>query len=186
MSKIGNNPIKIPSGVKVSIDSTKNQYGGVTVISEGTKGSLRTELFAGIGINIEGDTITMTRENDSKMQKSFHGLYRSLVNNSVIGVANGYTKTLEIQGIGYKAELNGDKLSLKIGFSHPVVIKAPEGIEFEVTDGTTVKVSGIDKALVGKITADIRSKRKPEPYKGKGIRYAGEEVKKKSGKSAAK
>lgn len=186
MSKIGNSPIQILKGVTVTVDENKNSFGGMTAIVSGPKGVLNVELRKGISISIQDDIANVTRENDSKSQKAFHGLYRSLINNAVIGVSAGYEKSLEIQGIGYRVELNNNKLSLKVGYSHPIEVLAPEGITFETKDNVSIKVIGIDKAKVGKISAEIRSKRKPEPYKGKGIRYVGEEVKKKSGKTAGK
>jgi len=186
MSKIGNNPIKLLNGVNITLDEKKNEYGGKTVIISGPKGTLNVQLRKGIDVEITEGNIIVKRENDSKSQKAYHGLYRSLINNAVIGVTSGYEKSLEIQGIGYRVELDGNSLLLKVGYSHPIKVTAPEGISFETKDNVSIKVSGIDKAKVGKISAEIREKRKPEPYKGKGIRYAGEEVKKKSGKAAGK
>lgn len=186
MSKIGNSPIKLLKGVDIQIDSKKNIFGGFSVIITGPKGSLTIPLQKGLTIDIQQDEVHVKRENDSKNQRAFHGLYRSLINNAIFGVVNGYEKLLEIQGIGYRVELSGNKLTLKVGYSHPIEFIAPDGIVFECKDNVSIKVSGIDKALVGKVAADIRAVRKPEPYKGKGIRYSGEEVKKKSGKTAGK
>lgn len=186
MSKIGNNPITILPGVTVEEGSKTNQYGGKTVIVVGPKGQLAIDMRQGISFSIVDGKVQMTRDNDTSSLKAFHGLYRSLINNAVIGVVNGYEKSLEIQGIGYRAELVNDELIMKLGFSHPIKVKAPAGITFELKDGVNIKITGIDKGVVGKITADIRAKRKPEPYKGKGIRYAGEQVKRKSGKASTK
>lgn len=183
MSKIGKAPIKLLSGVTIKTED-KNKFGGKTVFVTGPKGNLSLEMQKGIELKEENGEITLTRANDQKQMKAYHGLYRSILDNMVNGVVNGYEKKLEIQGIGYKAELTGNKLSLKVGYSHPIVVEAPDGLSFEVKDGVNITIKGIDKQMVGEYAARIRKARKPEPYKGKGIRYAGEIVKRKQGKAA--
>lgn len=183
MSKIGQKPVVILPGVNVVLDENKLR----TIVKvDGPKGKLEIPVSNNIKIEIIDGSLILTRKYETKMAKSMHGLYRSIVYNAVEGVANGYMKELEIQGIGYKADLQGNKLLMKLGFSHPIEIEAPDGITFEVKDGTKIAVRGIDKQLVGQVTADIRSRRKPEPYKGKGVRYVNEVVRKKSGKTAGK
>ncbi len=183
MSKIGKAPVKILTGVTFKTED-KNKFGGKTVVVTGPKGSLTLDMQKGIDLKEEAGEMILTRASDGKQMKAYHGLYRSLLNNMVNGVVNGYEKKLEIQGIGYKAELNGNKLSLKVGYSHPIVIEAPEGLTFEVKDGVNITLRGFDKQVVGEYAARIRKARKPEPYKGKGIRYSGEIVKRKQGKAA--
>ena len=178
MSRIGKEPISIPSDVQVSIQ-------GRNVGVSGPKGSLDLDLPGEIGVRQEDDKILVERPNDDRKNKALHGLTRSLVNNMIIGVSEGFKKELEIVGVGYRAaEKGSDGLELQLGFSHPVQVKAPEGITFEVPEPTRIIVSGINKEVVGQVAANIRSYRKPEPYKGKGIRYVGEYVARKAGKAA--
>ena len=176
MSRIGRLPVPVPSGVDVTIDGRR-----VTV--KGPKGTLSRELHPDISINREDDTLLITRPTEQKVHKQLHGLTRTLVNNMVTGVTTGYRKGLEITGVGYRASLVGKKLQLNLGYSHPVEIEPPEGITFEVESPTRLAVTGIDKELVGEIAARVRSTRKPEPYKGKGVRYAGEYIRRKAGKA---
>ena len=178
MSRVGNEPITVPSGVDVSID-------GATVKVTGTKGTLERELTGGISARLDDGAVVVERPDDNSQSKAMHGLSRSLVQNMVIGVSEGFTKELQIQGVGYRATAKGSNaLELALGFSHPVNITAPEGIEFDVPQQTQIFVKGIDKQLVGQVAANIRALRKPEPYKGKGVRYAGEYVIRKAGKAA--
>ena len=182
MSRIGKSPITVPAGVEVKLTP-----GHVSV--KGPKGSLERVIPGNVGIAIEhdGDTLTVTRPNEENATKALHGLTRSLVNNMVIGVTDGFKKELEIVGVGYRAEAQGPNgLRLNLGFSHSVDVKAPEGIAFEVPAQTQVVITGIDKEVVGQVAANIRSIRKPEPYKGKGVRYAGERVQRKAGKAGKK
>ncbi|QQE66275.1 50S ribosomal protein L6 [Leptolyngbya sp. BL0902] len=153
---------------------------------KGPKGELSRTLPTGVVILQEGDTVLVNRVDDSRLARERHGLCRTLVANMVEGVANGYQKRLEIQGIGYRAQVQGRNLNLSLGYSHPVVFEPPAGIEFAVENNTNVIISGIDKELVGNIAASIRASRPPEPYKGKGVRYAGEQVRRKAGKSGKK
>ena len=177
MSRIGKKPISVPEGVTVSLAP-----GRVTV--NGPKGELQQEVSSRMEIAEEGGTVTVKRPTDRGDDRAIHGLTRSLVANMVEGVTEGYEKRLEIQGVGYRAKLSGKALELSVGYSHPVAIPAPDGIEFEVPQPTRVIVRGIDKQLVGEIASRIRRVRPPEPYKGKGIRYEGEQVKRKVGKRA--
>ena len=180
MSRIGKAPITVPAGVDVTLD-------GRIISVKGPKGTLEREIPGTITITQDGDTLVCDRPNDENKTKAMHGLTRSLVNNMVIGVTDGFTKNLEIVGVGYRAEAQGPSaLRLNLGFSHSVDVKAPEGITFEVPAQTQVIVSGIDKEVVGQVAANIRSIRKPEPYKGKGVRYAGERVVRKAGKAGKK
>jgi large subunit ribosomal protein L6 len=176
MSRIGRLPITVPSGVDVTID-------GRTVTVKGPKGTLSRALHPDIAVTREDGTIVVTRPTEQKTHKQLHGLTRTLVNNMVVGVTDGYRKGLEITGVGYRAALNGKKLQLNLGYSHPIEIDPPEGISFEVENPTRLAVVGIDKELVGQVAAKVRSTRKPEPYKGKGVRYAGEYVRRKAGKA---
>jgi large subunit ribosomal protein L6 len=169
-------PIAVPSGVDVSID-------GRNVTVKGPKGSLSRELHPEIGVAREGESIVVTRPSEAKTHKQLHGLTRTLVNNMVVGVTDGYRKGLEITGVGYRAALSGKKLQLNLGYSHQIEIEPPEGITFEVENPTRLAVVGIDKELVGQIAAKVRATRKPEPYKGKGVRYAGEYIRRKAGKA---
>jgi large subunit ribosomal protein L6 len=177
MSRIGRKPITVPAGVTVAIEPE-------SVRVNGPKGELVERIHRDITVEQNDDIITVTRPTDRGEHRAMHGLYRSLVANMVIGVTDGYQKTLEIQGVGYRAALKGRDLELALGYSHPVSIKAPDGIDFEVPQPTRVIVRGIDKQLVGEIAANIRKQRPPEPYKGKGIRYEGEYVARKVGKRA--
>ena len=178
MSRIGKQPIAIPSGVEVTLD-------GSHVTVKGPKGTLEHDAPADILVSREGDEILVTRPDDEREHRSLHGLTRSLVANMVAGVSEGFTKELEIVGVGYRAAAQGpSKIELQVGYSHSVPVDAPEGVTFEVPAPNRIVVLGIDKQLVGQVAADIRKIRKPEPYKGKGIRYAGERVLRKAGKSA--
>lgn len=177
MSRIGLKVIEIPEGVEI-----KNENNLVTV--KGPKGTLTRQLHEDMTINIDGNELTVARPSDNKLHKSLHGTTRSLIANMVEGVHKGFEKALEIQGVGYRAAKQGNKLVLNAGYSHPVEIDQPEGIEIEVPANTKVIVKGIDKQLVGAVAADIRAVRKPEPYKGKGIRYVDEYVRRKEGKTA--
>jgi len=177
MSRIGKNPITVPEGVEVKIEP-----GLVTV--KGPKGELSEKISRDLTVTQDGDTLTVTRPTDRGEHRALHGLSRSLIANMVEGVTNGFEKTLEIQGVGYRAQLKGKDLVLALGYSHPVEITAPEGIEFEVPEPTEVKVRGISKQMVGETAANIRKRRPPEPYKGKGIRYRDEHVIRKVGKRA--
>jgi len=178
MSRIGKQPIAIPSGVEVTLD-------GSHVTVKGPRGTLEHDAPADITIAREGDEIVVTRPDDEREHRSLHGLTRSLVANMVAGVSEGFTKELEIVGVGYRAAAAGPRrIDLQLGFSHPVAVDAPDGVEFEVPSPTRITVKGYDKQLVGQVAADIRKIRKPEPYKGKGIRYVDERVLRKAGKSA--
>jgi len=176
MSRIGRLPIAVPSGVTVTVDGRS-----ITVV--GPKGTLSRELHPDMAVNQSEGTLQVERPDESKTHKELHGLTRTLVSNMVVGVTSGYRKGLEITGVGYRATLNGRKLQLNLGYSHPIEIDPPSGISFEVENPTRLAVVGIDKELVGQIAAKVRSMRKPEPYKGKGVRYAGEVVRRKAGKA---
>ena len=180
MSRIGKMPIAIPAGVTVDIAENNK----VTV--KGPKGELSRVLVPEMSIKIEDNEIKVERPNDAKKMKALHGLTRSLLNNMVIGVTEGYTKKLEINGVGYRAAKQGKKLTLSLGYSHPVEMEDPEGITTELEGQTVIIVSGIDKEKVGQYAAEIREKRKPEPYKGKGIKYADEVIRRKVGKTGKK
>ena len=180
MSRIGRHPIAIPAGVTVEIAENN------VVTVKGPKGTLEKALPTEMEIKQEGEEIVVTRPNDLKKMKSLHGLTRTLVANMVTGVTKGYEKVLEINGVGYRAAKQGNKLALTLGFSHPVEMEAPAGITIEVPAPNKIVVSGADKEVVGAVAADIRKWRKPEPYKGKGIRYEGEVVRRKVGKAGAK
>lgn len=175
MSRIGNKPVEIPEGVEVQVEP-----GRVTV--KGPKGELSQELSRDMTVKVDDGVLTVERPTDRGPHRALHGLTRSLVQNMVIGVTDGYEKHLEIQGVGYRAQSKGKGIELALGYSHPVVVEAPEGIEFDVPEPTAIVVRGIDKQQVGQIAADIRDKRPPEPYKGKGIRYRDERVARKVGK----
>lgn len=177
MSRIGNSPINIVTGVEVSKTDGK-------ILVTGPKGSLDLSLPVEIKVDIEGSLILVKRKNDEKKVKALHGLIRSLISNMIIGVSTGWTKDLELHGVGFRAQVNGNSLLLNVGYSHQVEVEAPEGISFEVVDTNKIKVSGISKELVGQIAANIKKVRVPDAYKGKGIRYQGEYIKKKAGKSA--
>ena len=179
MSRIGRMPIAIPAGVTVEI--AENNH--VTV--KGPKGTLERTLPSEMDIKVEGSEVVVTRPNDLKKMKALHGLTRSLIHNMVIGVSEGYTKELEVNGVGYRAQKQGKKLVLSLGYSHPVEMEDPEGLESKV-DGNKIIVSGISKEKVGQYAAEIREKRRPEPYKGKGIKYADEVIRRKVGKTGKK
>ena len=177
MSRIGKQPIPVPSGVEVKID-------GSTVTVKGPKGELTQTLTDVLSIELEDGVLAVTRPDESRTARSLHGLTRTLLSNMVTGVSEGYSKNLEIVGVGYRAAMKGKDIELQLGFSHPVVVVAEPGITFEVPAPTKITVSGIDKQRVGQVAADIRKWRKPEPYKGKGVRYEGEYVRRKLGKAA--
>ena len=179
MSRIGRMPIAIPAGVTVEVAENNK----VTV--KGPKGTLERVLPAEMEIKVEGTEVVVSRPNDLKKMKSLHGLTRTLINNMVVGVTNGYEKKLEVNGVGYKVAKAGKKLTLSLGYSHPVEMTDPEGIE-TVVDGNVIVVKGIDKEKVGQFAAEIRDKRRPEPYKGKGIKYADEVIRRKVGKTGKK
>ncbi|MEW5980422.1 MAG: 50S ribosomal protein L6 [Acidobacteriota bacterium] len=179
MSRVGKKPIPIPSGVKVNIESNKIEV-------QGPKGKLSTSLPAGIRFELTGSELIASRASESNQHKALHGLVRSLVANAVKGVTEGFKKELEIVGIGYRAELKGKSILFSLGYSHPIEFPIPSGIEVGVDRQTRIVVSGIDRQKVGQTAANIRSLRKPDPYKNKGVRYAGEVLKKKAGKTGAK
>ncbi|BCX14267.1 MAG: 50S ribosomal protein L6 [Candidatus Dojkabacteria bacterium] len=184
MSRIGRLEIKVPDGVTVTVrDGGRFYYKEVEVT--GPKGTLTESLRRGVNVVVEDNIVKVTRDNDTKQNKSFHGLYRSLIANMIQGVTEGYSKELTIVGIGYRAELQGNKVVFSLGFSHKIEYEPPQGVTVEINDQTNIKVSGISKQLVGEVAAKIRSFRKPEPYKGKGIRYSDENVRRKSAKSTA-
>ena len=177
MSRIGRSPITLPSGVDVAI-------AGQHITVKGPKGALERDLPGEITVRQDDGVLVVERPNDERQNRALHGLVRSLVNNMVLGVSQGFRKDLDIVGVGYRATAKGDtKLELALGFSHPVSVEAPAGVTFEVASPTTIGVIGIDKEAVGQVAANIRKIRKPEPYKGKGVRYSGEVVRRKAGKS---
>ncbi len=178
MSRIGKQPVRIPSGVTVSI-------GDGQIAVKGPKGSLSGAVPASISAAVEDECVVFSRPDDTKENRALHGLARALANNMVAGVTEGFSKGLEIEGVGYRAELKGGTLILTLGFSHPVEMKVPEGLSVTMDGNTKLKVEGIDKQAVGQFAADIRGHRPPEPYKGKGIRYAGERIRRKVGKTGA-
>jgi large subunit ribosomal protein L6 len=176
MSRIGRLPVAVPSSVEVTIE-------GRHLTVKGPKGTLSRDLHPDISVSREDGQIVVTRPTEQKTHKQLHGLTRTLVNNMVIGVTDGYRKGLEITGVGYRAAKVGEKLQLNLGYSHPIEIDPPKGISFEVENPTRLAVVGIDKELVGEVAARVRATRKPEPYKGKGVRYAGEPIRRKAGKA---
>ena len=176
MSRIGKAPISVPGGVDIQIS-------GQAVTVKGPKGQLSRELSDLVSISKDGDTLQVERIDDSREARAMHGLMRSLVANMVTGVTDGFRKELDIVGVGYRAQAKGKGLELSLGFSHPVLVDAPDGISFVVPQPTRIEVHGIDKQLVGQVAANIREWRKPEPYKGKGVRYADEHVRRKAGKA---
>ena len=180
MSRIGRAPIEIPAGVTVKVGDDN------TVQVKGPKGELSRKIRSEMKITVEGNVLTVTRPSDIKEHRSLHGLSRTLINNMVIGVTTGFSKNLEISGVGYRAAKQGKNLNLSLGFSHPVIVEPPAGVEFDVPTATSIVVKGIDKEVVGSIAAKIRGYREPEPYKGKGIKYAGEHIRRKEGKAGAK
>ena len=180
MSRIGKMPIAIPAGVTVDVAENNK----VTV--KGPKGTLERIMAPEMEIKVEGSEVTVSRPNDLKRNKSLHGLTRTLINNMVIGVTNGYEKKLEVNGVGYRAQKQGKKLTLNLGYSHPVEMEDPEGVETVVEGTNIIFVRGIDKEKIGQYAAEIRDKRRPEPYKGKGIKYADEHIRRKVGKTGKK
>ena len=180
MSRIGRLPVAIPAGVTVEVAENNK----VTV--KGPKGTLERELPTEMSIKVEGEEVVVTRPNDLKKMKSLHGLTRTLINNMVVGVTEGYQKVLEVNGVGYKAAKSGSKLTLSLGYSHPVEMEDPEGVETVLEGQNKIVVKGIDKEKVGQFAAEIRDKRRPEPYKGKGIKYADEVIRRKVGKTGKK
>ena len=176
MSRIGNKPITVPDGVEVKIDDHK-----ITV--KGPKGSLEREVHKNISLELNGNILTVTRKNDEPSNKSLHGLTRTLIQNMIIGVKEEFSKELQINGVGYRVAKQGNDLNLTLGYSHPVIYKAPQGISFDVPNPNTIIVKGIDKELVGQTAAVIRTKRPPEVYRGKGIKYAEEVIRRKEGKT---
>ena len=176
MSRVGKSPITLPSGVDIKIDGAK-------VVVKGPKGELNRQFHERVSVSLDEGVATLDRVDDTRESRAIHGLSRALLANMVTGVSDGFRRDLEIQGVGYRAQLKGKDLELQVGFSHPVTVSAPAGITFEVPTPTQVSVTGIDKELVGQIAADVRKVRPPEPYKGKGIRYVGEYVRRKAGKA---
>ena len=176
MSRIGNKPIAVPAGVEVKIDGQK-----ITV--KGPKGTLEREIHKNISVEMENNTIKVTRPNNEALNRSLHGLTRTLISNMIEGVEKEYTRELQINGVGYRAQKQGNNLNLTLGYSHPVIFEAPEGITFDVPNPNTIIVKGIDKELVGQTAANIRTKRPPEVYRGKGIKYADEVIRRKEGKT---
>ena len=176
MSRIGKKPVALPKGVKVTIH-------GAEAVVEGSKGTLTCPIPKGITVEVAADSINLTRVNDEAQNRAFHGLTRALINNAVTGVTTGWKKELDIVGVGYKAAMEGPSLRLDLGYSHPINYAAPEGISIAVEKNTHLTVTGIDRQLVGQVAADIRKFRKPEPYKGKGVQYTGEVIRRKAGKT---
>ena len=180
MSRIGRAPIEIPAGVTVKVGDDN------LVHVKGPKGELSRKIRPEMKITVEGNVLTVTRPSDIKEHRSLHGLSRTLINNMVVGVTTGFSKSLEINGVGYRAAKQGKNLNLSLGYSHPILVEPPAGIEFDVPSVTSIIVKGIDKELVGAMAAKIRGYRQPEPYKGKGIKYVGEHIRRKEGKAGAK
>ncbi len=180
MSRIGKLPVPVPENVTVALD-------GLNVSVKGPKGELARTMPEGVTLSVDDDgAVLVTRNGDSRTERSRHGLVRSLIHNMIVGVTDGYSKNLELVGVGYRAAAKGSDVELQVGFSHPVVIEAPDGISFAIPQATRITVSGIDKVLVGQVAANIRKVRPPEPYKGKGIKYEGEVVRRKAGKAAGR
>lgn len=179
MSKIGRTPVQLPAGVNVTVNPA-------TVLVKGPKGELSITIPSGVSISVEGNEVTIARNSDEAQQRANHGLVRSLLANAVVGVSEGYSKTLKLVGTGYRAQAQGQGLQLSLGFSHPVVVPATVGITFKVENQDTLVITGIDKQSVGQVAANIRAIRPPEPYQGKGIRYSDEIVRRKQGKATAK
>lgn len=177
MSRIGKQPVVVPSGVTVAVTPDN------VVTVKGSKGELTKAMHKDIKITVEDNQVVVTRPSDDKNHRALHGLTRALINNMVVGVTEGYTKTLELVGVGYRAQLKGKNLTLSLGYSHPVEVSAVPGVDFETPDTNTILVKGIDKELVGAVAADIRTWREPEPYKGKGIKYKDEVIRRKEGKT---
>ena len=179
MSRIGRTPVTVPSGVNVTVNPDH-------VVVKGPKGELTVPVSRRLEINIENEEVNVTRPSDNREDRAQHGLARSLINNAVTGVTDGFTRNLEIRGVGYRAQMRGQDIELSLGFSHPVIIEAPEGITINTPDQTHITISGIDKQLVGQVAANIRAIRPPDSYHGKGVRYEGEQVRLKAGKTAAR
>ena len=179
MSRIGNKPILLPADVNVTLN-------GNNIHVKGPKGELSLDFDANLQVVVEGNELTVKRPNDTKWMKTIHGTTRALVHNMVVGVSQGFTKTLEINGVGYRAQLTGNKLVVNAGYSHTCDFEVPQGLKVELPKNTIINISGIDKQLVGQFAAEVRSVRKPEPYKGKGIKYSDEHVRRKEGKTAKK
>ena len=177
MSRIGKKPVQIPAGVEVAVD-------GSHVTVKGPQGQLELDVYKKLDVTVEDGVLTVSRPDDERETRARHGLTRALIQNMVTGVSEGYTKALELAGVGYRVQLKGTSLELSLGYSHPVIYDAPAGITFEVPDNTHINVKGIDKQQVGQVAAEIRGKRPPEPYKGKGIHYVGEHIHRKLGKAA--
>ena len=180
MSRIGRAPVAIPAGVEINVADNN------VVTVKGPKGTLTQQCNANMTITVEGNVVTVTRPNDLKENRALHGLTRSLLNNMVVGVTEGFKKTLEVNGVGYRVALEGNKLVMNLGYSHQVIMEAPAGITVEVPNPNQIIISGYDKQLVGQFAANVREKRRPEPYKGKGIKYSDEVIRRKVGKTGAK
>ena len=178
MSRIGRAPINVPAGVEVAVDAAN-----YVITVKGPKCTLTQNYHSRMNVTVEGNVVTVARPSDEKEDRALHGLTRTLISNMVVGVTQGYSKKLEVNGVGYRVALQGKALNLTLGYSHPVIMDAPEGITFETPDSNTIIIKGIDKQLVGQVAAVVRSKRAPEPYKGKGIKYEGEKIRRKSGKT---
>ena len=176
MSRIGNKPITVPAGVEVKVE-------GRHITVKGPKGTLERDINPEISMKLEGETLTISRSSEERRDKSLHGLTRTLINNMILGVQNEYTRELQINGVGYRVQKQGNDLNLSLGYSHPVIYKAPAGITFDVPNPNTIIVKGIDKEKVGQVAAEIRTKRPPEVYRGKGIKYAEEVIRRKVGKT---
>ncbi len=177
MSRIGNKPVQIPAGVEVAVN-------GNHIAVKGSKGTLEMDFYEKLTVSVEEGVLTVARPDDERETRARHGLTRALIANMVEGVSNGFEKKLELAGVGYRVQQKGKDLEFSLGFSHPVIVEAPEGITFEVPDNTHVNVKGIDKQQVGQVAAEIRGHKPPEPYKGKGIHYVGEHIRRKLGKAA--
>ncbi len=178
MSRIGKKPVTLPKGVTVAMKDG-------SVVVKGPKGELSAKVHPDISVAVSGSEVVLTRTSDEKKQKALHGLWRALIQNMVRGVTEGYQRKLEIVGVGYRAEMKGSRLNLLVGYSHPILFAPPEGVKIETPTQTNITISGVDKQLVGLVAAKIRSFRQPEPYKGKGIKYEGEYIRRKAGKAAA-
>lgn len=176
MSRIGNKPVQIPAGVEVAVN-------GNNVVVKGPKGQLELDVYEKLAINVEDNVLTVSRPDDERETRARHGLTRALIHNMVVGVSEGFEKKLELAGVGYRVQQKGKNLEFSLGYSHPVLIEAPEGITFDVDGTTKLSITGIDKQQVGQLAANIRRLRKDDPYKGKGIRYDGEQIRRKIGKT---
>lgn len=178
MSRIGRKPVEIPKGVIVTLKD-----GGITV--KGPKGELQEQIHPDISVEVKDGQVLVMRHSEETKSRALHGLWRALIHNMVVGVTEGYTRKLEIVGVGYRAEIKGSRLNLLLGFSHPIVFSAPDGVKIEAPTQTSIVISGVHKQLVGLVAAKLRSLRPPEPYKGKGVKYEGEYIRRKAGKAAA-